>query len=79
MYHPQPQHPPSTQRQFPTEFIEGYLASRNTAPNTRGSQQVPSKELPQLQDNVEKQKYAMSVHSPVPPCTFFLAPSDVFH
>ncbi|CUA68751.1 Xylanolytic transcriptional activator xlnR [Rhizoctonia solani] len=67
MYHPQPQHPPSTHRHFHTEFVEHYPSSCDTTSNTRDSQPLPSEGLYQLQENVELRQYAMSVHPPMPP------------
>ncbi|CAE6522954.1 unnamed protein product [Rhizoctonia solani] len=61
MYHPQPQHPPSTQR-----LVESYSSSCATS-NIRGSRRVPSEQWYQSQESVERQQYAMSVHPPVPP------------
>ncbi|KAG8734106.1 hypothetical protein FRC11_011792 [Ceratobasidium sp. 423] len=66
MHHPQPQHPPSTQRHLHTDLVDGYSSSRVTAPNFRGSRQVSSEELHQFQEIVEQQQYSMSVHPPVP-------------
>ncbi|KAL5632591.1 hypothetical protein ACGC1H_005515 [Rhizoctonia solani] len=60
MYHPQPQHPLSTQR-----LVEGYSSCATS--NVRGSRPVPSEQLHQPEESVERQQYAMSVHPPVPP------------